>query len=104
MPCLRAVAGFAVNVSVFPLGLGGDFVGVAGLAGIVTGEFHRMRCDFGHGRGPIVAVLPEGFGDDVSAYAPEHQKSDNEEACKSKKMSSILEKVHPGQTSRDGKP
>jgi hypothetical protein len=33
----------------------------------------------------------------MPAYGPEHQKSNNKESCKSKKMSRVFKKIHPGQ-------
>jgi len=93
------MAGFAVYPFVFPLVLHFRFVGVAGFASLVAGEFCRMRGDLVHGGSAVVPVLSEGLGYDEATNGPEEQESDNKKARKSEKMSRILENVHADQAS-----
>ena len=80
----RAVAGLAVHLLVLALVFQISLVGVAGITGLVTRVFGGMSRDLGHGGGTVVPVLAECFRYHVTANAPEDQKGDNKQACKTK--------------------
>lgn len=83
----RTVAGFAVDGHVLAGGFGGENVGVAGLAGLVTGEVDRAGGHLADSGAAIVAVLSEALGHDKVTNDEEGREGDDEEKSKSEKMS-----------------
>jgi hypothetical protein len=90
----RSMAGFAVDVCVLAGLLGIQDVGMAGLAGLMSGEVDWAGGDLGDGGAAIVAILAETLGHDEMPDYEKHEEEEYEQKCEPEKMSCIFQKLH----------
>ena len=79
----RSVAGFAIHMRMLALALQIEDIGMAGLASLVTGKFHRSGRNLANGIAAIVTVLSEALWNDVTSNHEKDHESENEESRKS---------------------
>ena len=91
-----------MRVSAFDFGIGN--IGMTAFAGLVSGEFERVRSDLTDGRGTIVSVLPEGFGNDVAADHQKNKERYHKKSRKPEKMSGVFKTAHEGAISQQRAP
>jgi hypothetical protein len=94
VPGEGAVAGFAVDVGMLAGFFGFEYVGVAGLTGLMAGKLDWARCYVVESVATIVSVLAEAPGDDEPADAEEGEEGDDEECGKAEEVSCIVEELH----------
>jgi hypothetical protein len=70
-----------------------DYVGVAGFAGVVSGEGDGAGSDLGDGCAPIVTVLAKTAGDDGGAQDNECHQRDQHHGGEADEMFDVLEHV-----------
>jgi hypothetical protein len=92
---LRPMARLAVHVGVLAVPLRVEYVRMTGFTRFMAGKVHWPRRDFSDCVSTIMAILPEALRDNEAADYQKHNKGENEESRESKKMSCILEYVHP---------
>lgn len=93
---LRAVTGFAVDVSVSAGFLYVLDVGVTAFTHLMPSVVERMGGDFGDRRCPVVAVFPEALGYDAASNGPENQEGDHKNSGKAEEMTGVSEQSHAG--------
>ena len=96
-----AVTGFAGDYDVLAMALLVDDIGVAGLAGLVTGVDDGLRGDFSNSRTAEVAVLAKAFGDDGCAHDHKRRENEQHDNGEPDQMFYVLEQVRlPGNAIR----
>lgn len=90
----RTVAGFAVDVGVHPRGFGLRDIGMAGFAGLMTGEVEGFGRDFCDGCAAVVPVLSEAVRDDRGANDYEGQRAGEIDSGQTEEMSRIPKDTH----------
>ena len=76
-----------------PLFLLIDYVGVAGFAGVVSGEGDWTGRDLGDGGAPLVTVLAKAARDDGGAQDDERYQRDQHHGGEPDEMFDVLEQV-----------
>ena len=91
MFALGSVAGFAGNDHVPALLFLLHHIGVAGLAGIVSGKGHWPRSGLRDGSSAIVAVLSETMRDDRCAQGHKYDQQDHDDHSEPNQVFCVLE-------------
>ena len=86
MLCQRAVASFAGYVGVFAGGTCGRLIVVAHHACVLSGKGDWVLTNQLERAGPVMAVLPEGLGDDGAPYEQENRENGKQNQSRSNQM------------------
>jgi hypothetical protein len=92
------VAGFAVHMGVLPLAFHLENIGMARLAGLVSGEGHGSRRNFSDGISAVMSILAKTAWDQDGAQNYEYNDSSDEDQGHAEQVFDILEPVHGAMT------
>jgi hypothetical protein len=90
----RSVAGFAIHLRMLTEVFLVKDVDMAGLAGLMAGEFNRPGRDFGHCISAVVPVLSKTFRDQETTDKQEYKETEHENPSQAEKMPCIFEDIH----------
>ena len=90
----RPVAGLAVHMCVLAVALHIQDIGMARLAGLMTGELHRSRSNFTDSGATVVPILAKAWWNHEVSNNKKDDKGENEQSRESEKMPGILECTH----------